>query len=166
MSVRERINRVKIEKFRLSGVFIDPTVTIYQGDLVEYNTGTHVAQGAAPSSVTVLGMSETTNPIGTLGSSQLLSDLTNSHINVIQQGLVELIAEESVTLFPFDLLRVGNTDAQHVAHNGANAANKCAIVDPKWATSSGKAVVTGSLIRCWLQIRPTYAVTGEAATAS
>ncbi len=160
VEVRAAINRSLIERFRVV-VPIDATTTVYQGDLLDWNTGTNVAAGAGPSATHFVGMAETTNPVETAGSPSLLSNSTNQFVNCIQEGLVWVIAEETVTLQPFTKLRVGNTDAQHVASLGATNANCVGVVDPKWAVG-GKAVVLGDKIKMWLRVRATYKLNGGA----
>ena len=108
-----------------------------------------------------MGVSETTNPIESAGSSQFVTDLQSNRVNIIQEGLVELIADESVTLYPFDKVTFGTTDAQHIKKTGASAANYVGIVDPS-VGASGKAVVLGDLVKVWLRVRPAYAAEGQA----
>jgi hypothetical protein len=139
----------------LSGVPIDPTEAIYQGDALEWDGSAKQATKAGPSATAFIGISETTNPIETAGSASLLSDLSNSMVTVMQDALVERIAEASETLYPFDKMTVGS-DAQKACKAWATNANVCYVVDPKWATASGKAVVAGDVIRVWLKPRPAY----------
>jgi hypothetical protein len=164
---RESINRVKVERFRASGIPVNSAETIYQGDLMVWDAAAHRATvGTAPSAGTFCGMSETKNPIGTLGSPEFLSDLASSRINLIQGGLVEVIASASETLYPYDPVTLATTSAQHIVKSGATLANKVGVVDPKWATAAGKAVVLGDLVRIWLQVRPQYSVEGPAAASA
>lgn len=153
MASRERINRVKIEHWRLSRVPIDATETIYQGDLLVWSTALKLAtKGTATSAASFLGMSDTTNPIETVGSTRFLSDSSKAYVNVIQTGLVELIAGTSETIYPFDTLVV-SSDAQTVVKG---ASNPIGIADPGWAGTAGKAVVAGDLVKFWLRVPQTY----------
>jgi hypothetical protein len=162
MASREAINRVKIELARLSRVPVDQTETIYQGDLIVWDVANKRATKAvAASGSTFMGMSETTNPIETAGSSTFLTDLQSPRINVIQKGLVEVIAGENVTLYPWDLVKIG-ADAQKVLKTGATETNFVAVVDPNFAGTSGKAVVTGDLVKVWLRPRPLYSASADA----
>lgn len=162
MASRTAINKVKIEKARLSGVPIDPTVTVYQGDAMEWDNSNKVAIAAVPSSTAFIGISETTNPIETAGSPSLLGNQTNKFINVIQQGLVDMLADEAATLQPFQAVRIGNTSQQHVSSVTVTNGNKVGFVDPKWAVG-GKAVVKGDAVPVWIQVRPLYSAQGAAA---
>jgi hypothetical protein len=126
VATRESINRIKIEKFRLSGVPIDPADAILQGDALAWSTGDKQAELAGPSATAFLGISETKNPIATMGDSELLSDLTSPRVNVIQQGLVERIAEHAETLYPFDHMTVGS-DAQKASKLWATDATYCYV---------------------------------------
>lgn len=153
-AVREPINRVKIEHWRMSKVPIDKTVTVYQGDLMVWHDVLKVAQpSAGASGDDFIGMSETTNPVESLGSSRFLSDVQYDKINVIQRGLVEVIARFSATVYPFDKVYLDNTDAQSVTNSGSNSVG---FIDPTFCGSAGKAVVTGDLIRIWLTVPSAY----------
>lgn len=160
---RESTNWIKIEKNRIGGVPIDPTETIYQGDALKWDGSAHAATKAGPSATTFMGVSETKNPIATLGSPDLLGNLTNNKVNVITAGLIERIAEHAETLYGFDKLAIGSND-QKVSKLWATDANYAYVVDPKWATASGKAVVAGDSVRCWIHVRPQYNPIGGADT--
>lgn len=157
MAVREAINRVKIENFRVSRVPVDPTATIYQGDLMMWDEANHrasVSTSGSTSGAAFLGMSETTNPIETAGSKTFLTDSQSARVNVIQQGLVEVIAGEAATVYPYQRCMVGQSP-QHVIFTGATTANLCGVVDPAYG-AAGKTVAVGDLIRIWLQVPTAY----------
>lgn len=156
MASREIINRVKIEGWRLSRVPIAPTETVYQGDLMVWDSGNKVATKATSgSTLEFLGMAETTNPIETIGSTRFLTDSQSSRINVIQQGLVEVIIAENKTIYPFDLVTVNHNNAQEVRVTNATTNNQIGFVDPGYG-AAGKAVVSGDLIKVWLTVKSTY----------
>lgn len=159
MAVRERINRVKIEHWRLSRVPVSASATIYQGDALAWNDSVHQATQltAAASGAQFIGISDTTNPIETAGSTTFLSDTTKAYVNVIQKGLVEMIAGTSETMYPFNTVDIG-ADAQTVVKGSTNAIG---IVDPGWATVSGKAVVLGDLVKIWLRVPKAYSALGQ-----
>lgn len=156
MASREKRNAVKIEGWRVSKVPIDPTETILQGDMMAWVDATKLATKltAAVSGAQFCGVSDTTNPVETAGT--LTSDTTKPRVNLIQQGLLEMIAGESMTVFPFDLLTVG-ADAQTVVKTGANSANKVGVGDPAYG-QSGKAFVSGDLVRIWITVKDLYRV--------
>lgn len=156
MAVREKRNAIKIEGWRLGRVPIDPTETIYQGDMLAWNDSLKLATKltAAASGAQFCGVSETTNPVETVGS--LTSDTTKPRVNVMQQGLVEMVAGETMTLYPFDLLTVG-ADAQTVVKTGATSGNKVGICDTA-VGAGGKAVVAGDLVKMWLTVKDLYRV--------
>lgn len=161
MASRERINRVKIEGWRVSRVPIDPTETIFQGDLLVWSTGNKRAQKQANVSgwteaATFVGMADHTNPVETAGSTRFLSDQQSSTMNVVQFGLVEVIIGEAVTIYPFDKLTMG-ADAQTVLKTGATANNQVGYVDPAYG-AAGKAVTSGTVIRMWLKVVDDYRV--------
>jgi hypothetical protein len=162
VATRESINRVKIEKFRFTAV-IDNTETIYQGDALKWDSSAHVLTKAGPSATTFVGIAETNNPIATLGDSELLGTLKNDKMNVIQEGLVERIAEIGETLYGFDQMTVGS-DAQKACKLWATNSTAAYVVDPKWA-GTGKTVVAGDLIKVWIKPRAAYALTSAAAAA-
>jgi hypothetical protein len=99
-------------------------------------------------------MSDTTNPVAS--ASATLSDTASKRINLVQQGLVEVILGESVTVYPFDMVTVG-ADAQTVLKTGATTNNMVGVVDPK-VGAAGKAVTSGSLINIWLKVASAYKV--------
>lgn len=155
MSVRERINRVRIEGFRLSRVPIDATETIFQGDQMVWNDSLHLAtKQTGASGSQFIGISDTTNPIETIGSSVLLSNPSSARINVIQQGLVEQLVgttDNGATYRPFDTV-IYEGDAQSVKKS---ASNPIAFVDPGWS-GTGKVVATGDIVRLWLAVPAAY----------
>jgi hypothetical protein len=154
MMVREALNRIKIEGWRLSRVPIDPTVTIYQGDCLCWSAAAAAAGlGTDASGASFLGLSETTTPVETRGSRRFLSDTPAIRATVIQAGLVELICEATHTWLPFDPVYIGVTDAQHVKHTGANIIG---YVDPA-VGPLGKACVLGDPIKFWLSVPKKYA---------
>lgn len=160
-ATREPINRVKIEKARLSKVPVDADAVIYQGDAIVWDVANkRAAVGVAASAGTFMGMSETTNPIETSGSTRFLSDLKKNRINVIQEGLVEFIGTNAETLYPFDQVTIG-ANAQTVVKSGATDANMIGVVDPA-VGSAGKLVSTGDLVKIWLRARPQYSAQAQA----
>lgn len=155
MSVRERINRVKIEGWRVSRVPINPSETIYQGDLLVWVSGNHRAEKPTATSGWVdaanfIGMAEKSNPVETAGSTRFLSDQTTTIMNVLQMGLVEVIIGEAITIYPLDNLTLG-ADAQTVLKTGATSNNRVGLVDPAYG-ASGKAVSAGDVIRMWVKV--------------
>ena len=149
MATRDMINRCLIEVFRVSRIPIDPAVTVYQGDLMVWDNAAKLAVLAtAASAGSFMGMSETTNPIETIGSHRFLSDSACARINVIQKGLVELIIGEGVTVKPYHKVTVG-ANAQTVVVSGANAGNMVGYIDPSYG-AAGKAVLSGDLVKVWL----------------
>lgn len=151
MAVREKRNAIKIEGWRLSRVPIDKTETIFQGDMLAWVDATKLATKlTGTSGAQFLGVSETSNPVETIGSPTFLSDTQNARVNVMQQGLVEMIAGESMTIFPFDKLTSG-VDAQTVLKTGAVSGNMVGLVDPA-VGNAGKAVVAGDVVKMWLQV--------------
>lgn len=154
--IREARNAVKIEdkSGRISQVPIDPTETILQGDLLAMNTSTHVATKltAAADAAEFVGMSDHTNPQYSAGI--LTSDYTKSYVNVVQKGLVSMIAGAAETLTAFQSLEM-ITDAQHVK-SSVTAANQVGVVDPGWAGAAGKTVAIGDEIKMWLRVPAKY----------
>lgn len=150
MAVREARNAIKIENKsgRVSQVPIDPTETIYQGDLVFLDAHLATKMTAAGDAATFLGISDHTNPQYSAGI--LTSDYTKPYINVVQSGLVELIAGAAETLHGFQPMEMV-TDAQHVK-SSTTAANVIGVVDPGWAGSAGKAVAIGDYVKVWLKV--------------
>lgn len=156
MAARESINRIKIEQWRVSRVPINPATTVYQGDLMVWDVANKIAVGAtAASAGTFLGVSDTKNPIETIGSTTFLSDSQNARINVVQKGLVEMVFGESATVYPWDYLTVG-ADAQTVLQTGATISNCVGVADPAIG-AAGKAYVSGDLIKLWLRVPARYA---------
>lgn len=148
VNTRTPYNRIKIEHWRIP-VGIDPAVTVYQGDAICFDVYTHLAIPAVSTSgAQFMGISDTTNPVETAGSPTFLSNQAYGFINVVQHGLVELIAGTSETMKPFDTVVIG-ADAQHVVKGSSNPIG---VVDPKWATPSGKAVILGDMVRFWLRV--------------
>jgi hypothetical protein len=154
---REKLNRIKIEHWRIP-VPIANAAVIYQGDMAIYNAHTDVAAVAtAASGGTFIGVFDGSNPIETAGSPSFLADSSQKHLNVVQSGLVEMIADGGYTCMPFDSVYIGNTDAQHVTNSGSFIVG---IIDPKWAGSAGRAVVLGDLVRFWLRVPQAYRALG------
>lgn len=154
MAVRERINRVKIEHWRISKIPIDKTEIIYQGDLLVFDQFTKLAtKSAGLSGSNFIGMSDTTNPVETIGSTRFLSDTQYAQVNVIQSGLVEVIAASAKTVRAFDPVYLSATSAQHVAFTGTGIIG---YVDPGFAGVSGKAVSIGDLVKIWLAVPAAY----------
>jgi len=157
MAVREKRNAIKIEGWRLSRVPIDKTETIFQGDMLAWVDATKLATKlTGTSGAQFLGVSETSNPVETIGSPTFLSDSANPRVNVMQQGLVEMVAGESMTIYPFDRVTVG-VDAQTVVKTGATAGNMVGLVDPSYG-NAGRAVVAGDLVKFWISVPDLYRV--------
>lgn len=153
---RESINRIKVEDFRISKVPIDPTVTIYQGDLLCWDDTNHrAAPLTSASGGNFLGIAEGQNPQPSMSAT--LADPTVSRINVIQEGLVELIFDESATVYPGDRVMLGTTDVQHVKKTSATANNQVGVVaDENNYGAAGKALVLGDPVLIWLRVPSTY----------
>lgn len=161
--IREARNAILIEgkSGRVSQVPIDPTETILQGDLLFFNTGgaanlatkiTTAADGA-----TFIGVADHSNPQATAGS--LTSDYTKSYLNVVQLGLVAMIAGAAETLTAFQPLEMV-TDAQHVK-SSSTATQIVGVVDPGWAGGgAGKTVAIGDVIKMWLRVDSDYMAFG------
>jgi hypothetical protein len=158
MSVREARNAIKIENKsgRVSQVPIDPTESIYQGDMVFWDAGLATKMTVAGDADNFLGISDHTNPQRTGGT--LTDDYTKSYINVVQSALVEMIAGANETLSAFQNLEMV-TDAQHVK-SSSTVANIVGIVDPGWAGAAGKAVVIGDMVKMWLKVPARWQVWG------
>ncbi len=157
MAAREKRNAIKIEGWRLSRVPIDKTETIFQGDMMAWVDVTKLATKlSGTSGGQFCGVSDTTNPIETIGSPTFLSDSQKPYINLIQQGLVEMVAGESMTIFPFDRVTVG-VDAQTVVKTGATTNNMVGLIDTA-VGAAGKAVVAGDLVKLWVTVPDAYRV--------
>ena len=155
MATRERINRVKIEAWRVSRVPIDKTETIYQGDLLVWDVANRRATKAVSASgSTFVGMSDTSNPIETVGSTTYLSDSQSPRVNVIQSGLVEVIWAANETIYPFDEVVIASNDAQHCE---VGSSNPIGIVDPSYG-AAGKVISSGDLVKIWLRVPDAYRV--------
>lgn len=151
--VREKINRVKIEAWRVSRVPIAAATVVYQGDLLVWDAATKVAIPAvATSGATFLGMSDTSNPVETVGSPTFLTDSQTPRVNVIQQGLVEVIWGTAETVYPFDTVVLHAAGPQHAVKG---ASNPIGIVDPGYG-AAGRATVSGELIKIWLRVPDAY----------
>lgn len=153
MAVRVARNAIKIEAWRLSRVPILSSAIIFQGDMLAWDTvgrtAVSIAVSGAPSGATFLGVADHTNPVKTIGL--LTSDIGDVRMNVVQQGLVEMIAEAAETYFPFDTLIVG-ADAQTVKKG---ATNVIGFVDPSVGVN-GKAVNPGDIVLLWLKVPDLY----------
>jgi len=153
---REARNAVKIEakSGRVSQVPIDPTETIYAGDLLKWDDTNHRAtkMTASADGATFMGMSDHTNPQYTAGT--LTSDYTKSYTNVVQLGLVSMIAGAAETLHAFNTVEMV-TDAQHIRKT-VTAANVVGVIDPGWAGTGGKLVAIGDEVKIWLKVRSAY----------
>ena len=162
--IREARNAIKIENKsgRLSQVPIDPTETILQGDLLFWDAGNAKAtkMTAAGDGATFVGVADHSNPQYTAGT--LTSDYTKSYLNVVQSGLVEMIAGAAETLAPFQAVEMV-TDAQHVT-GSVTAANYVGFVDPGWSGAAGKAVVIGDSVKIWLKVKSTLNAFGQHGT--
>lgn len=154
MAVRESINRIKIEGWRVSRVPVNPDEDIYQGDLMVWDTVNRRATRGlvAASGATFLGMSDTKNQVETAGSPSLLSSTKLNRINIVQDGLVEVVWGASETVYPFDTVALAGSDAQTCVKSGSNVIG---VVDPSYG-SAGKAVTAGDLVRIWLRVPSTY----------
>jgi len=146
-------NAIKIEAWRLSRVPIDPTETIYAGDMLAWNTATRqatkIVSGGGPSGASFVGVADHTNPVLSVG--MLLDSTQDIRMNVVQQGLVEMIAETAETIYPFDTLIVGS-NPQTVKKGSTNVVG---FVDPT-VGALGKAVSAGDYILMWLKVPDSY----------
>jgi hypothetical protein len=153
MPTREARNAIKIEGWRLSRVPILSSATIYQGDMMAWDAtnkrAVTITVSGAPSGATFLGVADHTNPVVTTG--MLTSDFQDTRMNVVQQGLVQMIAEATETYYPFDTLIVGS-DPQTVKKGSTNAVG---FADTSY-TSSGKAITAGDYILMWLKVPDAY----------
>lgn len=148
--VRGKRNAVKIEHWRLSRVPVAANADIYQGDAVVWDINAGVAIGApSASGASFIGISDTSTKVPTLGV--LTADQQVPRINVIQGGLVEMIAGAGATIKPFDPVYIG-ADAQTIAFSGSNAIG---YVDPGFA-AGGKTVIAGDLVKIWLTVPAGY----------
>jgi len=156
MASREKRNAVKIEGWRVSRCPIDQTETILQGDMMAWVDALKLATKltSAASGAQFCGVSDTTNPVETVGS--LTSDTASPRINLVQQGLVEMIAGEIMTVYPFDLLTIG-ADSQTVVKTGANSTNKVGVGDLAYG-SGGKTFAVGDLVKMWVTVKDLYRV--------
>jgi len=149
MAVREARNAIKIEGWRLSRVPISSAQVIMQGDMLAWDAGNRVALpivvSGGPSGAAFLGVADHTNPIQSIG--MLTADTGETRMNVVQQGLVEMIAEVAETYFPWDTLIVG-ASAQHVKKG---ATNPVGFADPA-VGAAGKAYAAGDLVLMWLKV--------------
>lgn len=149
MASREIRNKVLIEVWRVSRVPCDPATTIYQGDLMCWDAASKTAQlGTAASGDKFLGMSDTTNPIETIGSTRFLTDTQSPRLNIVQKGLVEVVIKENTTIYPGDLVTLYG-DAQGVKVSGASDSNAIGFVDFSYG-AAGAVVTDGTLIKVWL----------------
>jgi len=147
---RSKRNAVKIEGWRLSRVN-SGAEDIYQGDMVMWAVLLGKAQPAvAASGASFIGVSDTSTVVPSLGV--LTSDQQLSRINVIQSGLVEMIAGEGATIKPFDPVYIG-ADAQTIAFSGSNAIG---YVDPGFVGGASKAVSLGDFVRIWITVQAGY----------
>jgi hypothetical protein len=149
---REKRNAVKIEGWRLSKVPIAAADEVLQGDMMKWDSSSHqakVASGSSGDAATFIGVAETTNPIPSLGV--LTSVLTDPKINILQQGLVEMIAGVAETVYPFDTVTIG-ADAQTVQKQ---ASGIIGIVDPS-VGALGKALSVGDYVLIWLRVPDNY----------
>lgn len=154
MASRESINRSKIEAWRVSRVPVSADEDIYQGDLLVWDVANKRATKAtAASAGTFIGMSETKNQIETVGSSTFLSSTKLPRVNVLQQGLVEVVWGVSETVYPFDEVII-DSDAQTCKKGSVNPIG---VVDPSYG-SAGTAITSGTLVRIWLRVPDAYRV--------
>jgi hypothetical protein len=70
----------------------------------------------------------------------------------VTKGLVEVLANESATYYPYDELQV-SADAQSVIKGTSNSVG---YVDPAYG-SAGIAVTAGTAVRMWLKPAAAYA---------
>lgn len=150
MATRESINRIKIEKFRVSQVPVNPAEDIYQGDLMVWDsTNRRATRATSTSGANFIGMSDTKVSQETAGSPSFLSNITVSRINVVQDGLVEVCWGANETVYPLDTVVLGS-DAQTCVKG---ASNPIGVVDPGFATTSGyAATTTGIPVKIWLRV--------------
>lgn len=160
--IREARNAIKIEgkSGRISQVPIDPTETVLQGDMMAWDDAAHQAtkMTTAADAADFIGVSDHTNPQTTAGI--LTTDYTKAYTNIVQLGLVEMIAGKAETLHAFNTVEMV-TDAQHIQKT-ATPANVVGVVDPGWATVSGKVVAIGDPVKIWLKVRAAYMAFGGA----
>lgn len=160
---REARNAILIENKsgRVSQVPISGAETIYQGDLVFLSAHLATKMTTAADASDFLGVSDHTNPQYSAGV--LTSDYTKAYINVVQSGLVGMIAGAVETLQGFQSLKM-ITDAQHV-RSTAVAAETVGCVDPGWAGAAGKLVAIGDLVKMWLKVPARLQVWGPRVVA-
>jgi hypothetical protein len=158
--IREARNAVKIEakSGRISQVPIDPTETILAGDMMQWDAVNHRATKltAAADGAEFCGISDHSNPQATAGS--LTSDYTKSYTNLVQLGLVVMIAGAAETFHGWDDVEM-ITDAQHVTAT-AVPGQAVGYIDPAWAGSAGKTVAIGDPVKIWLKVPAKYQAFG------
>ena len=154
MASRESINRIKIEEFRASRVPVDPDVDFYQGDMLCWDETGRIAAplNASASAGTFLGLAEGQNPH--LAAGVLTTNPRVSRTNIIQEGLVEIIIDENVSLKPGDLLTPSGTSPQHVKRTGASTSNEVGVVadENDFDSAAGTPVTGGDLILMRLRV--------------
>jgi hypothetical protein len=111
-----------------------------------WNSGTkQVTKATSGNENNFVGVADHTNPI--LSAGILTSAMQDTRMNVIQQGLVEMIVGVAATYFPFDLVKIG-ADAQTVIQGSAPAVGFC---DPA-VGAAGKAYASGDYVLIWLRV--------------
>jgi len=131
------INRIAVEDDRISGVPVDTTTVINQGDMVLWNSTTHLATSVAndnsqadstSAAAQFIGISNDTQPITSLNI-----PLPGGSINVVNRGLARMIIDDNSTYYPGDPVTIGN-NAQMVHKTAASTANTIGYVAPEnWA---------------------------------
>lgn len=149
---RESRNAILIENWRVSRVPIDPTETIYAGDMMVWDAGNaRATKATAASAGTFMGVSDHANPVPTSGI--LTQNQQLSITNIVQSGLVEMEAgEELANCKPFEIVTVG-ADAQTVVKTGATNNNKVGFLD---TTCNGKTYAIGDRVPIWLVVSALY----------
>lgn len=157
VQTRESINRSKIEAWRVSRVPVNPDESIFQGDLLVWDAANHRAtKGTAASAATFIGMSDTKNQVETAGSPSFLGDTKSSRVNVLQQGLVEVIWGVSETVYPFDEV-IFDSAVNNAQTCKKGSTNPVGIVDPSYG-AAGTAITSGTLVKIWLRVPNAYRV--------
>lgn len=149
MAIRESINRIKIEKFRVSQVPVNSAEDIYQGDLMVWDsTNRRATRATSTSGANFIGMSDTKVSQESAGSSTFLNPITLNRINVVQDALVEVCWGANETVYPLDTVVLG-ADAQTCVKG---ASNPIGVIDPAYGTSGFAATTTGVPIKIWLRV--------------
>lgn len=153
MSTRESRNSVKIGGFRVGHVPIDKTETVYQGDMMAFDTTNHRASKATSASgSTFVGVSETQNPVATAGSPEFLSSQQLPRIVLYQSGLFEFCWGVNEMVYPWDQVII-DSDAQ-TCKKGAS--NSIGYIDPGYGAAGYQATASGDRVRVWITVPARY----------